>query len=332
MAPVRIDSSAPTRIDLAGGTCDLWPLYLFHEPAQTISVAISLRAHCSLTSRRDYRVVITSEDTGHQIEADDPQSLGTDRMPLAARLVRHFGARGVDARTYAASPLGSGLAESTAMNVALIGALAAWTGRPVSDQDLLTLAINAETQALRRPAGVQDVQPAFYGGVAAVEMGLTGVHREALSVDLAELERRLILAHLGPSRHGLDHWEVLTRRMSGDGFVAETLNELCRAGAALREALEQHAWPAAGAALAAEWQARKRLAPTVTTLAIDFLLERARFAGALAGKACGAGGGGCVVCLIDPDRRTEVSAALTSGGASLLPFTIEREGLTVHRR
>jgi D-glycero-alpha-D-manno-heptose-7-phosphate kinase len=332
MAPVRIDASAPTRIDLAGGTFDIWPLYLFHERAQTISVAVSLRAHCTLTSRRDYRVVITSEDTGQQVAADDPYSLGTDRMPSAARLVRHFGARGLEVRTYAASPVGGGLAGSSAMNVALIGALAAWTGRPLTDQELLTIAVNAETQARRRPSGAHDVRPAYYGGVAAIEMGLGGVHREALSVDVAELERRLILAYLGPRRQGLDQWEIMTRRLNGDGVVAEALNELCLASVALREALEQHAWPAAGAALTAEWQARKRLAPTVTTLAIDFLLDRARFAGALAGKACGTGGGGCVVCLIDPERRTEVAAALTAGGASLVPFTIEREGLTVHRR
>ncbi len=329
---MRIDSSAPTRLDLAGGTLDIWPLYLFHERAQTVSAAVSLRAHCTLTSRRDYRVVITSEDTGLQVDADDPQSLGTDRLPLAARLVRHFGARGVEVRTYAGTPAGSGLGGSSAMNVALIGALAAWTGRPVDDHHLLTIAVNTEAQVRQRPTGVHDVRAAFYGGVSAVEMGVACVRRVALSVDVGELERRLVLAYLGPAGPGLDSWDVLTRRLAGDVLVTDALNQVCAAATALREALEQHAWPAAAAAMAAEWQARKRLVPTVSTLEIDYLLERARFAGALAGKACGAGGGGGIVCLIDPDRRVEVSAALTSGGASLLPFTIEREGLTVHRR
>ena len=49
-APVDIECSAPTRIDLAGGTYDIWPLYLFHDGAQTINAAISLRASCRLTS------------------------------------------------------------------------------------------------------------------------------------------------------------------------------------------------------------------------------------------------------------------------------------------
>ena len=83
--------------------------------------------------------------------------------------------------------------------------------------------------------------------------------------------------------------------------------------------------------LSAEWAARKRLAPGVTTPAIDALLDRARAAGALAGKVCGAGGGGCLVAIIDPARRSEVGAALTAGGAHVLPFTIERQGLMLTR-
>ena len=47
----RIISSAPTRIDLAGGTIDIWPLYLFHEGASTLNAAISLRAHVELDAR-----------------------------------------------------------------------------------------------------------------------------------------------------------------------------------------------------------------------------------------------------------------------------------------
>src|SRR4051812_49082912 len=64
---VRITSSAPTRIDLAGGTIDIWPLYLFHQPAVTINAAISLRAHCVIDSRPDGKILIVSEDTGERV-------------------------------------------------------------------------------------------------------------------------------------------------------------------------------------------------------------------------------------------------------------------------
>src|SRR5881275_2195221 len=67
---VHIHASAPTRIDLAGGTLDIWPLYLFHDGAQTLNAAISLRASCDLRTRRDRRLVIVSEDSQERIEVE----------------------------------------------------------------------------------------------------------------------------------------------------------------------------------------------------------------------------------------------------------------------
>ncbi len=81
---MRITSSAPTRIDLAGGTIDIWPLYLFHQPAVTINAAISLRAHCRIESRDDERIVLVSEDTGDRAEAGSTAALGVDTLPLVA--------------------------------------------------------------------------------------------------------------------------------------------------------------------------------------------------------------------------------------------------------
>jgi D-glycero-alpha-D-manno-heptose-7-phosphate kinase len=109
---VRIESSAPTRIDLAGGTYDIWPLYLFHPRAQTINAAISLRARCTLTSRGDDRVVLISEDTGERVEAAGPESLDLARLPLVARRRRHGGARGGGGRPQAGEHAGAGQARS----------------------------------------------------------------------------------------------------------------------------------------------------------------------------------------------------------------------------
>jgi D-glycero-alpha-D-manno-heptose-7-phosphate kinase len=329
---VDIDCSAPTRIDLAGGTYDIWPLFLFHDGAQTINAAISLRAHCRLRSRRDHRIRLVSEDTGESIEAADPDELDLDTLPLIARLARHFGARGVDVLTRSDSPVGAGIGGSSAMGVAAAAALAAWTGRNVGPEDLLTLAMNVEAQVLGVPTGVQDYRPAMYGGIAAIELGVTGVRRAALSVDPRELERRIVLAYTGASRQsGINNWVVMTRRIDGDPAVKMAFDGIRDAAAAMRSALERESWKDVGAALASEWMHRKRLAPAVTTPAIDAMLGRAQDAGALAGKVCGAGGGGCLFCIVDPDRRAGVVSALASAGAVVLPVTIEAAGVSLVR-
>jgi D-glycero-alpha-D-manno-heptose-7-phosphate kinase len=329
---VRIDSSAPTRIDLAGGTFDIWPLYLLHDRAQTINAATSLRAHCTLLSRRDDRVRLISEDTGEEIEAADPESLGIDRLPLVSRLVSWFGARGVDVRTRSESPVGAGIGGSSAMNVAVTAALAAWAGRPLGDEDLLTLAMNIEAQVLGLPTGVQDYRPAFYGGVSAVELGVAGVHRVALGIDVEELSSRIVLAYTGASRNsGINNWAVMTRRINGDPAVIAAFEAIRDAAADVRTALETADWQGMAGALAREWAARRTLAPGVSTPEIDRLLLQATEAGALAGKVCGAGGGGCLFCLTEPAHKGDVAAALAEGGATVLVSSLDREGLRLVR-
>ena len=124
---VRIATSAPTRIDLAGGTLDIWPLYLFHPGAQTINCAISLRAHAVVETRPDDRIVIHSVDTGATVEADNWRELrGNRELRLLSLLAHFFEARGITLTTSCESPAGAGIAGSSALNVAVCAALAQW--------------------------------------------------------------------------------------------------------------------------------------------------------------------------------------------------------------
>jgi D-glycero-alpha-D-manno-heptose-7-phosphate kinase len=98
---------------------------------------------------------------------------------------------------------------------------------------------------------------------------------------------------------------------------------------AMRDALVGGDWDEVGRQIAAEWENRKRLAPGVSTPAIDELMARARGAGATAAKVCGAGGGGCLFCYGPPAHVPAIRDALAAGGARVLDFRIEREGLRV---
>lgn len=326
---MRIDTSAPTRIDLGGGTLDIWPLYLFHPGAQTINAAISLRARVRVETRDDDRVVIHSDDTGQHVEADhwhelqDPPSLRLLSLIAAA-----FEARGVTITTAASSPAGAGIAGSSALNVACCAALADWRRTHYEPEALLQLAMNIEAQAIGVPTGVQDYRPAMYGGVAAIELGTAGAVRVPLDVDPAELEQRLVLCYTGePRQSGTNNWEIMKRHIDGDARVRDCMDAIGRAASAMRTALVGRDWDGLGRAIADEWEQRKRLAPGVTTPAIERLIGDAAAAGATAAKVCGAGGGGCLFCYGPPDRRAGIAAALAAGGGRLLDYRIERRGL-----
>lgn len=326
---MHLQTSAPTRIDLAGGTLDIWPLYLFHPGAATLNFAISLRAHAAIDGRTDGRVVIVSQDTGRTVRASHWSELRDHaELRLLALLVHQFQAENLTLTTRGESPAGAGIAGSSALNVAVSAALADWTGRTYDGEALLEVAKNVEAQAIAVPTGLQDYRPALYGGIAALELGPDGVRRVALEVPPSELEQRIVLCYTGaPRNSGTNNWEIMKRHLDGDRHVFECFERIRDTAAGMRQALAGGDWDAVGRHIAEEWDNRKRLAPGVTTPAIDALVARALAAGAQAAKVCGAGGGGCLFCFAPKGRIAAVRDALVAGGARLLDYRIETEGL-----
>jgi D-glycero-alpha-D-manno-heptose-7-phosphate kinase len=328
---VHIRASAPTRIDLAGGTLDIWPIYLFHQNAQTLNAAISLRAHAEILPRTDGKVRLESIDADKSLEVSSWQELEQlDGLPLLARLGHFFQAKSLTLRTRGQSPAGAGIAGSSAMNVAVCGALARWAGMTLDADKLLHIAMNVEAQVINVPTGLQDYRPAYYGGIASIELRADGVKRVPLKVDPIELQRRIVLAYTGaPRNSGTNNWDITKRHIDGDRHVFDCFEHIRDATSGLRQALTKADWTSAARHIQLEWKARKQLAPGVTTPAIDELIASAASAGARAAKVCGAGGGGCLFCLADPADVPAVQKALTDAGATLLEYYIETTGLLV---
>ena len=331
---MHIHASAPTRIDLAGGTLDIWPLYLFHEGAQTLNAAISLRASCDVRSRADRRLVIISEDSAQRVEVDHWTELRDNHdLRLLGRLLHYFQAEGLELTTRSESPLGAGIAGSSALNIAVCGALNAWSGGHRTADEIFQIAMNVEAQAIDVPTGAQDYRPAYFGGVSAVELGVNGVRRVAINIRPDELQQRIALAYTNASRNsGINNWEVTKRHIDGDREVQQRFARIRDIAESMRTALEHGDWPAVGQHVADEWNNRKGLAPGVTTPAIDAMLAAARRAGAWSGKVCGAGGGGCLFCISPPEAVPAVARALAAEGAQVLDFHVEHDGLRVETR
>ena len=328
---MHIHASAPTRIDLAGGTLDIWPLYLFHEGAQTLNAAISLRASCDVRSRADRRLVIISEDSAQRVEVDHWTELRDNHdLRLLGRLLHYFQAEGLELTTRSESPLGAGIAGSSALNIAVCGALNAWSGGHRTADEIFQIAMNVEAQAIDVPTGAQDYRPAYFGGVSAVELGVNGVRRVAINIRPDELQQRIALAYTNASRNsGINNWEVTKRHIDGDRSVQRSFARIRDIATAMRTALERRDWSEVGRQIAAEWENRKQLAPGVTTPEIDRMLAAASNAGSLGGEVCGAGGGGCLICFGDPADIPAIRQALHETGARVLDFTIEARGLLI---
>ncbi len=345
--PERVEARAPTRIDLAGGTVDLWPLYLLHERPLTVNAAIDLYAVARVEPRRDGGIEVISKDRGARGRWASVEELvrGLAQAPVdlefPMRLAAHFlgagrpagaGERGLacSITTECQAPAGSGLGGSSTLGIALASALNRFAGRGLDGEALLATTRAIETQVLRIPTGEQDYHPALRGGVLALHYTVEGTRVERLPVDLHELRERTVLVYTGQSRSsGISNWDMLKRHLDGDRRVRQALGKVIGATHAMRTTLLASDWDGAGAALAEEWEARKQLSATVTTEAIDRLIQEGRTEGALAGKVCGAGGGGCLVLWARAGRREAIEKRMVALGAQALDFRYTSGGVEV---
>lgn len=331
---MRISAKAPCRVDMAGGTLDIWPLYLFHPHAVTVNFAIDRFASCTLSTRRDRQILLASRDLRGRERFSSLDALRTApgyKLPLLACLVKFFSpATGIEMHTDSESPAGAGIAGSSTLIIAVAHALNRLTGAGYKTEQLREIAQNVEAQIIRVPTGCQDYYPAMYGGVSAIELTEAGIRRKAIPVDPEDLNERIVLCYTGaPRRSGINNWEVTKLHIDGDRKVFRNFDRIASIAHAMRGALETADWKEVARLLREEWTHRRRNAPGITTPFIDHLVEVARRAGAKGAKACGAGGGGCVFFLTERGAKQRVAAALQAEGARPLPVRLSSRGVKV---
>ncbi len=331
-----IESSAPTRVDLAGGTIDIWPLYLFHPGAATVNFAITLRAHCRIETRDDDRIILESLDRKVSFETrlSAVEDLAREeRLELVSKLVHFFKpTTGFHLTTTSQAPAGAGLGGSSALAIACIGALNRLQGNRYDERKFITLVANIETTVIRVPAGFQDYYPAFYGGTSCIHFGPDGIEREALSVSKSKFEDRIVICYTGePRLSGTNNWEILKRHVDGDKEIFQIFEGIRDTAVNMRAALLADDWERVSQIMRAAYPNRKRLTPRVTTPQMELLVQKALANGAEAAKVCGAGGGGCIAFLCREGRKSDVERALAAEeGAEVLDWKLAEEGLTVN--
>jgi D-glycero-alpha-D-manno-heptose-7-phosphate kinase len=366
-----VEATAPTRIDLAGGTLDIYPIYLLEDGALTINLAITIGTRARLEPYSG-GVAVCAQDLGIGVEAPTAEALPAGGpLDLVLRAVRYCG---LPARTrvvtVSQAPQGSGLGASSSLLVALLAACARWRGRPAGfppsrtrwgrrsagflppparplasrgtvslirspRPDLVDLASRLEAQSINAPTGKQDYYAALHGGLNAIWFGLDETVVEPLLPPrrLGGLADHLVLTFTGaPHASGLTNWSMLRAYLDGVPGTTQGLRAIGRISREMRDALRQGDLRACARLLRAEWEQRRRLAEGVSTPQVERAMAIARRAGALASKVCGAGGGGCVVSLVPAERRSMVERALDEAGFRVLPFRAARRGLRVVTR
>lgn len=315
---------SPTRVDLAGGTLDLWPLYNFFGGAKTVNLAIDIFTTAEIE--------VLSHDTSITFESIDlnkkkfylsyEKAIQDQDSDFALfRIVTDFFKPqfGFKIKTSSESPVGGGLGGSSSLLISMLRvfSLATMQNKFKSIAQLVEVAHNLEAQLLITPTGTQDYYPAASGGINILEYSPTGIKQNVFDHgNLKEIEDRMLLVYTGRSHHsGMNNFEVLQKSVNRDPQTIKALSTLRIVAEEMSGKIRAGHWHDLGELFRREYDSRIQLAPAIMSPEIEKLHKISlESGGAEALKICGAGGGGCVLVWCFPGQKEKLSQICHEAG------------------
>lgn len=322
---IRVKS--PTRVDLAGGTLDLWPLYLFMGGAKTTNLAIDIWTSAELEPRSDERIILESTDLLLKCEYENLEACleaKDSRIRLLQAQISFWRpSGGFSLKTSSESPVGGGLGGSSSLTISLMKAFQKFSQFEKSEEldvhKMVQIAHDIEAEVLNTPTGTQDYYPAVSGGLNILNYSAAGIQQTTSSAKGTPLETHFLLVYTGRSHHsGMNNFEVMKAAVAKEAKTLQALGDLKGIAEEMVGACQTGAWSELPNLFQREFEARVRLAPAFSCPEILQLNELALQHGAEAVKICGAGGGGCVLVWVAPTHRQRVVDACQKAGFKVL--------------
>ena len=317
-----VRSRAPLRLGLAGGGTDVSP-YCDRFGGAVLNVTIDLYAYTIIEPTTDGTVRFTASDLDgtYEAPADDEMEIGYPLILHRAvyrRIVQQFnGGKPLSCHitTFCDAPPGSGLGTSSTMVVSLVKAFVEWLNLPLGEYEIAHLAFEIERLDAGLGGGRQDQYAATFGGVNFMEfLSDDRVIVNPLRIKnwiISEMETSLVLFNSGVSRSSASIIQEQTDNLiSKTGTTLQAMHEIKADAFGMKECLLRGDFATMADLMRKSWDAKKRLAKSISNDHIDRVHAAAMSAGARAGKVSGAGGGGFMTFLVDPSRRVDVIRAL----------------------
>lgn len=310
-----ISSRTPLRVSFFGGGTD-YPEYFSRYPGAVVGMAINRYIYISalkLADFIDYRYRLSYSRLERVSSASDLEH------PVVRNVLQHYNVEdALDINIMADLPASSGLGSSSAFTVGLINLISALKGKLITRLDLAQAAIHVERELLQERVGVQDQLHAAFGGMNRFDfvddrIRITPVqmHSECLE----HLMSSLVLVYTGVTRYAsqvLEEQVDATKEKKVDQELGHLLKLTQDAVTVLESDDPERMLADFGAMMHEGWETKRKLAKNVSSPEIDQLYQRAMTAGALGGKLCGAGGGGFLLMVVPPNKRSGFDEAMAT--------------------
>ncbi len=314
--------SSPTRVDLAGGTLDFWPIYLMLDRPQTINVAIDIFTHCRLKERSDEKVLVQSKDLKKKREFKNLSAFIEDKdseldlIKVQAEFFKPI--HGFEIETESESPVGGGLGGSSSLCISMIKVFSKWLGHQYNTYEMVTLAHNLEAKVLKKMTGTQDYFPAILGDINIIDYTSLGPKVKVEPVPTELFKNKFLLVYTGKSHHsGINNWHVIKQFIEGDKQIRMAFAKLGEVSHQVVEAIQKKKFAKLPDLFTQEFNARCELSQEFSSPEIEKLSQLAKKNHAVA-KICGAGGGGCVMIWCEDENRLQVKLDCEKNGFEVL--------------
>ena len=318
-----IITQTPLRVSFAGGGTDFRDFFEKHGGC-VVSSAIDKFVYCIVKERFDDKIYVNYSkkeivDSVDQLEHE-----------LVREAMRKVGVtKAVEVSFLSDIPAeGSGLGSSSSVTVGVLNALYHLVGATPTAEQLAREACEIEIDILGKPIGVQDQYIAAYGGLRCFQLGpgrdikVTAVKMSRTVLE--DMDNMLMLFYTGKTRKAAT---ILSEQKSNIAQKLDVLREMTRQAQEVRQIIEAGDVQGLGRLLHQGWEAKRKLAHSISNSEMDEIYERAVKAGALGGKISGAGGGGFFLLCVPSDKRQAVRHALSN--LREMPFRLERGGSRV---
>jgi len=325
-------SRSPLRISFAGGGTDVPPYPLLFGGA-VVSTTIDRYSYVTIKKNEQKGIRIISQDYDILEKLNSVSNFkisGKTAMIKAALIQAGIKNENIDLIIHSDSAPGSGLGSSSALAVSLVGCISKYLKRDYSKTCYAKLATTLERELVGIPGGLQDQYASTFGGMNFIEFG-KNVSITPLNLKkhiMNELLSSLIIINTGKTRLS---GNILNKQISKyekqHSSTLKHLKIIKNLAYDVRDFLKNGEIYKLGKTMNVYWEHKKQLESTITNLQIDSLYKKIMNAGALGGKILGAGGGGHMMFLCEPDKKHNIIKTINKINVEIIKFNFDSSGL-----
>lgn len=320
----QVTASAPGKLMLAGS-------YAVVHGRSCVATAVEQRLQVTVKKNGQTTFRMEAPELDLVKYSKTMSDLGKKQLPKAVRFIellykrfldRYPQQEGIDVTTSSEFSASVGFGSSSAVTVAFAKALTALYGVQLDNKALFDLCYQTVIDVQGVGSGY-DIAMAIWGGTLLYQVPAARVE----PIEISELP--LVVGYTGIKADTTTLVRMVDEQYERPGSMVPGLfDQIGQIADSMKRALVMGDLREAGVLLTKHHELTRELG--VSSQLLDALVGAAVDAGAYGAALSGAGGGDCMVALVDPRQRQAVESAIAQAGGTIIQVAVNAPGVMIH--